>query len=75
MNSAALVHVLLEDGSEDDIDESLLVKTEGCIENENERTTWVEYRFSHSDRIVHRSVHVTMKRWPAGMGGVVNNLG
>jgi hypothetical protein len=27
-----------------DMDDSLLEKTEGAIENDNEKTTWVEYR-------------------------------
>jgi len=43
-----------------DMDESALVKSEGLIDNDNERTTWVEYRIG--DEIVHRSVHVTLKK-------------
>ena len=43
-----------------DMDESLLVKTEGIIDNDNERTTWVEYRLN--GELVHRSAHVTLKK-------------
>lgn len=50
-----------------DVDEATLVKTEGVMENDNERATWVEYRLPGSDLIVHRSVHVTLKRWPEGL--------
>jgi hypothetical protein len=61
-----LIHILREpDASgariEDDVDETLLVKTEGSVDNDHECTTWVEYRFPGSDVIVHRSVHVTLK--------------
>ena len=43
------------------VDEAELVKTEGLVDTDVERTTFVEYRFPGSDRIVHRSVHVTFK--------------
>ena len=43
-----------------EMDESLLVKTEGAIDNEDEHTAWVEYRLG--DELVHRSVHVTLKK-------------
>lgn len=36
-----------------------LKKTEGVIDNENERTEWVEYRLD--GELVHRSAHVTIK--------------
>lgn len=42
------------------MDEALLVKSEGEVDNDNEHTTWVEYRLG--DEIVHRSVHVRLKR-------------
>jgi hypothetical protein len=65
-----MIHILREPNVEgvrieDDVDEALLVKTEGGLENDHERTTWVEYRFPASDLIVHRSVHVTLKEWPS----------
>lgn len=44
------------------MDEVCLVKSEGSLDNENEVTTWIEYRLPDSDRIVHRSVHVTLKK-------------
>jgi hypothetical protein len=45
-----------------EMDDSLLVKKEGSVDNENEYTTWVEYWLD--DEIVHRSVHVTLKKSP-----------
>lgn len=71
----AIVHILRSNGQEDDVDESLLVKTEGLIDNDHERTTWVEYRFPGSDQIVHRSVHVTIKQWPDGLGAIAGAIG
>jgi hypothetical protein len=43
-----------------DMDDSLLEKVEGSVENDNELTTWVEYW--SSGELVHRSVHVTLKK-------------
>jgi len=45
-----------------DMDESLLEKREGSVDNENELTTWVEYWFE--GELVHRSAHVTLKKMP-----------
>jgi len=45
-----------------DIDESLLSKREGSIDNENEYTTWIEYWLD--DELVHRSAHVSLKKSP-----------
>ena len=42
-----------------EMDEALLEKKEGVVDNENEYTTWVEYW--HEGELVHRSVHVTLK--------------
>jgi len=42
-----------------DMDESLLEKRDGSIENENETTHWTEYWLD--GELVHRSVHVTLK--------------
>lgn len=69
----SLIHILC-DGVESDVDEALLVKTEGVIDNDDEHTTWVEYRFPGSDVIVHRSCHVTLKKWPDGMGAFAQPL-
>lgn len=41
------------------MDESLLEKREGSVDNDNEYTTWVEYWLD--GELVHRSVHVTLK--------------
>jgi hypothetical protein len=45
-----------------EMDESLLVKKEGSIDNDNEHTTWVEYYLDNE--LVHRSAHVTLKKSP-----------
>jgi len=45
-----------------DMDDSLLVKKEGTVDDENEYTTWVEYYLN--DELVHRSAHVTLKKSP-----------
>jgi hypothetical protein len=42
------------------MDESLLVKKEGSLDDENEFTTWVEYYLG--DELVHRSAHVRLKK-------------
>jgi len=51
-----------------EMDESLLTKREGTIDNDNELTTWVEYYIG--DELVHRSAHVTLKKWPDGLGAL-----
>jgi hypothetical protein len=43
-----------------DMDESLLDKKEGIVDNDNEYTTWVEYWLK--GELVHRSVHVVLKK-------------
>lgn len=43
-----------------DMDESLLRKVDGEIDNDNEHTTWVEYYLG--EELVHRSVHVRLKK-------------
>lgn len=42
------------------MDEALLDKREGTIDNDNETTTWVEYWLA--GELVHRSAHVTLKK-------------
>ena len=61
----ALIHT-----TRGEIEESALVKTDGVLDNENEYTTWVEYRPVGSDEIVRRDVHVTLKRAPSLFGGI-----
>ena len=43
-----------------DMDESLLEKREGSLDNDTETTTWVEYWLG--EELVHRSVHMALKR-------------
>jgi hypothetical protein len=49
-----------------DMDDSLLVKQEGVVDNDDEHTTWVEYWLD--GELVHRSAHVTLKKMPALAG-------
>lgn len=43
-----------------DMDETLLEKKEGFVDNDNEYTTWLEYWLD--GELVHRSVHVQLKK-------------
>ena len=43
-----------------EIDDSLLEKREGSVDNDNENTTWVEYWLDGD--LVHRSAHVRLKK-------------
>jgi len=43
-----------------EMDDSLLEKREGSVENDTETTSWVEYWLA--DEMVHRSVHMALKR-------------
>lgn len=59
-----LINVALPGATEiTQMDESLLVKSEGSNETENEIVNWVEYRLN--DELVHRSAHVHLKQVPA----------
>ena len=42
------------------MDETLLEKREGSLDNDNESTTWVEYWLD--GELVHRSAHVALKK-------------
>ena len=44
------------------MDETLLERRAGAVDNENEHTTWVEYWLD--GELVHRSAHVTLKKMP-----------
>jgi len=48
------------------IDDSLLEYSEGSLDNENEYTTWREWRLD--GKIVKRSAHVTLKKNVAAEG-------
>jgi hypothetical protein len=55
-----------------DMDESLLAKQEGTVDNDNELTTWVEYWLD--GELVHRSAHVTLKKMPSFAGGEASSF-
>ena len=42
-----------------EMDDSLLERRDGSVDNDNEATSWVEYWLD--GELVHRSVHVTLK--------------
>ena len=42
------------------MDEALLVKKEGVVDDDIEHTTWIEYWIG--EELVHRSAHVTLKK-------------
>jgi cation transport regulator ChaC len=56
-----------------DMDDALLEKREGTVDNDNELTTWVEYWLE--GELVHRSAHVTLKKSPAFIGGETESIG
>lgn len=56
-----------------EMDEAALEKKEGVIDNEDEYTTWVEYRLG--DDLVHRSAHVTLKKMPTFADGTAAGFG
>ena len=43
-----------------EMEASLLEKREGLVDDDNERTSWVEYWLD--GELVHRSAHVTLKQ-------------
>jgi hypothetical protein len=55
------------------MEESALLRKEGVIDNEDELTTWIEYWLD--GELVHRSAHVTLKKWPEGMGALAAQFG
>ena len=55
-----------------DMDDSLLEKREGTVDNENELTTWAEDWLE--GELVHRSAHVTLKKMPTFAGGETASL-
>jgi len=50
-----------------EMDTSLLEHRSGEVDNDNEATTWTEYWLD--GELVHRSVHVTLKKMPSFVGG------
>lgn len=55
-----------------ELDESLLEKKTGLVDNDNEYTTWVEYWLD--GELVHRSVHVQLKKMPTFIGAEAASL-
>jgi hypothetical protein len=49
-----------------DMDDSMLENRTGTVDNESELTTWTEYWLN--GELVHRSVHVTLKKMPVFAG-------
>ena len=49
-----------------EMDDSLLEQRSGTVDDENELTTWTEYWLD--GELVHRSVHVTLKKMPTFAG-------
>jgi hypothetical protein len=45
-----------------EMDDSLLEKKEGTVDNDNETVLWTEYWLD--GELVHRSVHMTLKKYP-----------
>ena len=56
-----------------EMDDALLEKKEGIIDNENETTRWVEYW--HEGELVHRSVDMVLKRFSVTGAPVGASLG
>lgn len=50
------------------LDEELLEKREGVVENDTENTTWTEYWLE--GELVHRSAHVRLKKSVTASGQV-----
>lgn len=46
-----------------EMDVALLERRDGVLDNDDELTTWIEYWYE--GELVHRSVHVTLKKSPA----------
>jgi hypothetical protein len=62
-----------EDEAPFQIEESLLEYKEGVLDNENEYTTWREWRLE--GKIVKRSAHVTLKKFPPHGKGEAASFG
>jgi hypothetical protein len=56
-----------------EMDTSLLEKREGVDENDNERAEWIEYWLD--GELVHRSVHMTLKKFSLIGEAVAASLG
>lgn len=65
-----------EGGPITEMDVADLVRTTGGVDNEVERTTWVEYRLASDPqgRIVHRSVDMVLKKPAVFADGVAGSF-
>ena len=54
------------------LDATTLEKREGVEDTEHDTTRWVEYWLD--GELVHRSVAVHLKKWPEGLGAIVQDL-
>ena len=55
------------------MEEELLEKKEGSVDNDHEYTNWVEYWLD--GELVHRSVHVQLKKAPTFAGAETASFG
>jgi len=63
---------MLVNTTKGEMDSSLLEKRDGSVDTDNETTNWVEYWLE--GELVHRSVHMTLKRNVTGEA-VAQSLG
>ena len=64
---------MLVNTTKGEMEEELLDKRTGFVEDENERTSWVEYWLD--GELVHRSVHVHLKKMPQFIGAEAAHFG
>jgi hypothetical protein len=55
-----------------EMDDSLLEKKEGTVDNDNETVLWTEYWLD--GELVHRSVHMTLKKYTLTGDAVATSL-
>lgn len=64
VESKKILVQLVDDGPHSYMDETELLRIDGGFEDENERTTWVQYHLITTGKLVHRSAHVQLKKHP-----------
>lgn len=63
---------MLVNTTKGEMDDSLLEKKEGMIDNDNETTKWVEYWLD--GELVHRSVDMTLKKFTVTGAAVASSF-
>ena len=64
-----MINVMLPGAAEmTQLDESELLKLEGDFENDDELVKWTQYHLRTTGEMVHRSVHVHLKKAIFGAG-------